>query len=47
MSNIIQTWQVIFRNTYVYTYTYMHMITINDKGIHDIEREQGVVYGMF
>lgn len=25
----------------------MHMITINEKGIHDIEREQGVVHGMF
>lgn len=42
MSNIIQTWQVISRNTYVYTHTYMHMITVNEKGIHDVEREQGV-----
>lgn len=33
----------IFKNTYVYTYTYMH-ITTNEQVVHTFEREKGGVY---
>lgn len=44
-SIIIRTEWVIFRNMYVYAHTYVHEITISEKGGHKFEREQGGVYG--
>ena len=44
-SNIIQTEHIIFRNIFVYTYSYMHITTISEKRGHEFEREQGRVYG--
>ena len=32
-------------NIYVYTYTYMHAITINDRKGHDLEGAEEWVYG--
>jgi hypothetical protein len=33
-SNTVRIQQVIFRNIYAHTYTYMHAITINGKRSH-------------
>lgn len=40
-SNIRLTKQVIFSNTYAYMYT----TTMNEKRVHDFEKEQGRFYG--
>lgn len=40
-SNILQTEQVVFRNTYVYAYTYVNTIAISEKRRHVSEGEQG------
>lgn len=44
--NIVQTEQIIYRNVYIfhtllhtlYTHTYMHITTINEKGGHGLKR---------
>lgn len=39
--NITQTEQVIFRNAYLDTYTYRHVIAIDERRANKLEREQG------
>lgn len=46
MTNIIQTEEVIFRNTCVYTHTHMHVTTINGKGAMNLrENKEGYMGG--
>lgn len=41
-SNNIKTEQILFGNIYVYTYTYMHVITTNGENIISVtEHKQG------
>lgn len=42
---LIQTRQVIFRNAYVCTNTYMHVIITDEQGGHGFEGEQEGAYG--
>lgn len=40
----MQTEQIIFRNTYICTYTFMCTITINENRGQKFERERGRVW---
>lgn len=44
MCDIIQTEQVMFRNTCIYAYTHLHVITLKKRG-NKLEREKGEVCG--
>lgn len=41
---IVYTEKTVFRNIYVYTFTYVHVISINEKGGHGFGGEQRGVY---
>ena len=48
MNIFIQNELVVFRNAYVYTNTYMHATTINDKdamNLRDMEKEKVQSFG--
>lgn len=46
ISNIKQTEQVLLSNTYVYTYSYNHVITNNKKG-HEFKESKEKYIGNF